>query len=798
MIRNYLKVAFRIFTRSFGFSFINIFGLSIGLACCLLIGLYVRYELSYEDFHEHGDRIYRYIPRSEREGMPYMQTYTPAGLAPLLKEEFHEVQYASRFSVIDIKPLIMYGDVVLPPGNLTMVDSSFFKMFSFPLLRGEPATVLNRPLTVVISRKVAEAYFPGEDPVGKMIQYDGIIDLEVTGVVDNIPANTHLQFDYAASFISLPEVLKTYGWGREDALTQMDASNYDTYLMVNAADVEGLQKRMSNAFYQRVNNKPEPEEAVTDWLQPLSEIHFTQDIKGDSGGTGNIDYVYIFVAIAALVLIIACFNFMNLSTAQAIRRAKEVALRKSLGAGRKQLVFQFMGETLLMIAVASFIAFQLLEISIALFNRLMDMQLDFNIIDHADYLLLIFALGLVTAIVAGSYPALYLSSFQPVKVLKSDTAVASRSTMRKVLTVLQFGIATFMIISTIVVVQQMNFMRSAELGFNKEQVIAFIPSSDISPKFDDFKQRLLQYDGIEGVTLSNGVPGETFSHWAYRIPEVLGEKGVSINTLIIDYDYLDVLGIELVEGRKLSPEFTTDYDQGYLVNEAAVKEYMLEQPLGTTIQCLDGHEPGKIVGVIKDFHWRSLHNRVQPLVLRMDRNNAWRAAVKISGNIQDQIANIKKEWNRFSPHHTFDYFFVDDRFDQLYRSEEKTSVLMSSFSGLAVFVACLGLLGLSHFMTQQRKKEIGIRKVMGASNWNIVSLLSWDFVRIVLVGFLLFVPVVWYSADKWLENFAYQIDVNPFVFLAGGAIVVLMALLTVSIQSYKASLTNPAETLKCE
>jgi len=801
MIRSYLKIAWRNLTKNFTYSITNIIGLAIGMACCFLIGLYIRYELSYESFHENRHEVYRYVPRSGNEGELAMQTYTPAGMGPYLADAFHEVKAFTRLAGLSDRPLFRTGTKVLTPGEFMAADSTFFQVFSFPLIYGDAKTALSRPLTIVISKSIADAFFPGEDPVGKSIEYNRLLNFEITGVCADPPSNSHLQFSYIASFVSMPVIMdKVYGWRYDAILTDFGAWNYNLYFQIPSGDIADLQYRMTQKLYERENpgkTLSRTDKAV-DWLQPLTEIHFTRNIKGDTGGTGDIGYIYIFSSVAVFVLLIACFNFMNLSTALALRRAKEVGLRKTLGAVRSQLINQFLGEAFILVTVAFIIAFQMLELSLPLFNKLMDTKLEFNWLDDKLFLGAILLTGLATAILAGSYPAFYLSSFHPSSVLKGDRLSGGNSGVRKFLTIAQFGIATFMLTGTLVVHQQMTYMKQASLGFNKEQVVWFMATSAIYKQYDAFKQQLLSNSGVRAVTVSNGVPGLTLGHWRYNLPD-REDGSMSINTIVTgDYDYMDVLGLQLAAGRKLSRDYATDDSLAYIINETAVRSLGLENPVGTPIVAEgQGHGVGQIVGVVKDFHFRSLQHTVDPLVIRIDHNTGWLISVKLTaGNTQQTLDFIRREWTRLAPEQPFEYTFLDESYDKLYRTEERTGALMTTFSILAILVACLGLLGLTSFLTQLRRREIGIRKVLGASIQSVVRLLSWDFVKLVLIGFVIVTPVAWYAAHKWLESFAYKITVSPLVFIAAGGVITLFAIITVSYQAYRASVMNPAEVLK--
>ncbi len=799
MIRNYFKIALRSLSRDLNYALINILGLAVGITCCIIIALYVRFEISYESFQANRGEIFRYIPRSANEGELAMQIYTPAGMAPRFLHDFKEVKNYSRFAVVTEEPNFKYQEKQLGSGQFCLADSAFFHMFSIPLIRGEANKVLSRPAVVVISRSIAENFYPGEDPIGKSIQFDNKMLFEITGVFEDVPRNSHLQFSYLASFTSLPAMMEQlYQFKNDKVLEDMGSWNYSTYLHIPHGIPSDLERRMSEKLHEYQTNSPVKDGNLEiDWLQPLDDIHFTSGIKGDSGGTGSLVYINVFSSVAVLVLLIACFNFMNLGTALALIRAREVGLRKAIGATRRQLIWQFIGESIFLIAIAFAIALLIVLLTLPLFNRLMGLNLELDLVVDPIFVVVLLSIGLVTALVAGAYPAFYLSSFSPAKVLKGDRIVSNKAGLRKTLTIVQFGIATFMIIATIVVFQQMSFMKNASVGFDREQVISFPASIEVHRNYDLFKERLLNHSGIKTVTICSAVPGNTLGHWRYGFPGQ-DRENVSINTVAADHDYLDVMGLQLVDGRKLSREFATDDSLAYLINETAAQQFFLEKPVGTSFQVLDGAHPvGTIVGVVKDYHFRSLQHKVDPLVIRIDRNNAYVIAIKLQGNrYKETLEFIKREWDQLSPANAFKYSFLDDAYDKLYKSEEKTGILMTSFAGLAILVACLGLTGLASFLTHQRRKEISIRKVHGASTGQVVSLLSWDFMKLVLLGFAMMAPLAWYAVKQWLTNFAYQVDINPVIFVISGLVVSILAFLTVGYHSYKASLSNPAEVLR--
>jgi putative ABC transport system permease protein len=798
MFKNYLLIATRTLSKNLGYTSINVFGLAIGLACCLLVTLYVRFETSFEDFHENKASLYRYISRYERDEQMRMQVNLPPGFGPLMANSFNEVEMYARLGEIDSRPLLMFGNQPLDSKPLAMSDPDFFRMFSFPLVKGDASTVLTRPFTIVIAKSVADKYFPQGEALGKTVRFDNTYDFEITGVFEDMPANSHLQFTYLTSFLTMGKIMQEwYKIPAERILENLDAWNYTTYFYIpNGKADDALAKRMDQKFTEARGDKFNPD-VTGDWLQPITEIHFTKGIRGDVA-SGDKNYIYIFSAVALLILVIACFNFMNLSTARAMQRAKEVGMRKVMGAFRHQLIKQFLGETLITVSISLVLGIILLEMMVPMFNALIGQHLRVEYFTRNSFLWMFILAGLVTGVLAGSYPAFYLSSFNPAKVLKGETGRAGNAGLRKILTVMQFCVAIFLMIATFAVYTQMSYVRSTDLGFDKESIIYFTPPTELSRKKEVFRENLLRYSTIKSVTSSNGTPGMGSSTWGYSLPEQKIENQ-SMNTMIIDFDYVKTYGLEIVEGRNISSEFSTDSSDAYLVNETAVHDLMIDNPIGRTIQAMDGHKPGKIVGVVKDFHYRSLHRKIEPLILRHDQNNMWCMSIKFNGgDLKAGLENVEKEWKKIVPEYPFTYDFVDDTIAQQYKADQNTGILLTSFSVLAIIIACLGLLGLTAFMAEQRKKEIGVRKVLGASVGSVVVLLSKDFSKLVIIAFVIIVPVAWYAVNQWMNDFAYKVEISPFVFIGAGLVIMLIAFLSIAYQAVKAAIVNPSDTLRNE
>lgn len=798
MFKNYLRIAVRNLSRNLGYTSINVFGLAIGLACCLLVTLYIRFETSFENFHENKASLYRYISRSEKEGSVNMQTNLPSGFGPLIGSSVREVEMYSRVSEMDSRPLLVFNEKVLDAKSMAIVDPDFFRMFSFEIVRGDAKEILKRPLTIAIAQSVADKYFPEGDVIGKVIRYDNGYDFEISGVFKDVPANSHLQFTYVTTFESASKIVEDkYKWPAEKFLTNLDAWNYSTYFYIPAAThIGGVAKQIDQRFTEARGDKFNPNE-TGDWLQPLEEIHFTKGIRNDVAN-GDKNYIFIFSAVALLILVIACFNFMNLSTARAIKRSKEVGLRKVMGAFRHQLIRQFLGETLIMVSISLVLSIVLLELMVPMFNSLVGQHLVVEYFTRNSFVWVVILAGLVTGVLAGSYPAFYLSSFSPAKVLKGETSRGGNAGLRKVLTVMQFGVAIFLMIATFVVYSQMNYVRTTDLGFNQESIIYFAPPTELWNKKETFRKNLLTHSNIKTATFSNGTPGMSSSYWGYNLPDQ-NLKNQSMNTMIIDFDFVDTYGLEIVQGRNISAEFSTDSSDAYLVNETAVRELMLDNPIGAAIQATDGHKPGKIVGVVKDFHYRSLHRKIEPLVLRHDQNNMWCMSIKFNeGALQANLTTVENEWKKISPEYPFTYEFVDDTLANQYKADQNTGILLTAFSILAILIACLGLLGLTAFMTEQRKKEIGVRKVLGASVSSVVMLLSKDFSKLVIIAFVVVVPIAWYAVNQWLNDFAYKVNVGPLIYLGAGVLILGIAFLSIAWQSVKAAIVNPSDTLRNE
>jgi putative ABC transport system permease protein len=794
MLRNYFTIAYRNIVRNPGYTALNVVGLTLGLASCFIIGLYVKHEISFETFHENREHIYRYIPRYTKDGQMTMQVQTAPGMAPFIRDEVPEILEAVRYTEWDDLPQLEWKEQLLPQATVSIADSGFFKIFSFKLTAGDKDEVLKRPLSMLVSRSIAERTFGQENPIGQVISYDRNLQFEVTGVFEDIPANSHLQFDYLFSMASLPRL---YNQGPE-ALTSMYNWSFSTYLYAPFGE------KVQEAMAIKMKEVGFDEAAGHHWLQPLTEIHFTQGIRGD-GPTSDIGLIYIFSAIAVFVILIACFNFMNLSTARAIRRSKEVGIRKTMGAFRTQLVLQFLTESFLIVMAAGIAGLAVLWLAVPLFNEKMALELTLASLADTSFLWQLGLIILATVIVAGSYPAFYLSSFTPSGALRAGRAAGGApSFFRNALTVAQFSIAAFLMTATLVVISQTVYMKATDPGFDKDQVVYFyLPPDMRGSNFGVLKQRLLSNTAISDVSKSSDIPGNITGHFIYEMPEGDAKRTEAFTTVAVDYDFLNVLGIELADGRNFSGEYATDFNQAYVVNEALVRFLELDKRPGGAVGASfrlvsDNYPDGKIVGVVKDFHARSLKESIEPMVMWLS-DAGWEqyGMVKLSGG-RSGLTLLDDEWQALANGYPLTYHFLDDHLESMYRNEERSVLLIGSFSALAIFISCLGLIGLVSFLAEQKKKEIGIRKVLGASVNGIVGLLSWKFVRLVLVAVAIATPVSLLAMRKWLANFAFTITLQWWHFTLPVMVVLLITFLVSGSFTVSAARANPVDSLKYE
>ncbi|NBA85782.1 FtsX-like permease family protein [Emticicia sp. CRIBPO] len=806
MIKNYFKIAVRNLIKNKAFSAINIFGLSIGIATSLIIMLYVHHELSYDRFNENADRIARVVFRGKMNGEDMKESVVMAPVASAMMADYPEVEDATRLRDYG-SPKVTYKENTFKDDKFAYVDPNFFRIFTLPLLKGDVKTALDQPYTVVITQELAAKYFGKADPVGKTLDFkDWNQVFTVTGVIDKVPTNSHFHFDLFGSMAGMPDA-------RSDSWMN---SNFFTYILLkkghNYKDLEAKMPKLTDKYMA-----PQIEKAlgvtlaemrkkgnnVGLYLQPLTEIHLYSDFTVNLEAGGNIKYVYIFGAIAIFMLLIACINFMNLSTAGASKRAKEVGIRKVLGSLKLELVGQFLLESLILTFMALAIALGLVKAVLPFFNELSGKELVFNFITQPEILVGLLLFGLFVSVLAGSYPAFFLSSFKPVSVLKGKFISMGKSIgLRSSLVVFQFSISVCLIIGTTVVYQQLSYIQNKELGYKKDHLLVLRSAGVLGGNQEVFKEQLLKDPRIEGVSVSGYLPaGAYYNSMSGTYPDQ--EVNMNRRTTVygIDYDYVPAMGMKLVSGRNFSKSFGTD-SSGVIINETTAKIFGWgKNAVGHTINRFLNNEGRtrayKVIGVVKDFHFQSFHEQISPLAMFLERSPG--LIIKVNtDNMPVLISDIGNKWNQFKTGEPFAYDFMDDLFQQTFVSEQKTGSIITIFAGLTIFVACLGLFGLATFTAEQRIKEIGVRKVLGANVSQIVALLSKDFIKLVLIACLIAFPVGYWLMNKWLQDFEYKISLSWLVFAGSALSAVLVALMTVSYQAIKAALMNPVKSLKSE
>ncbi|MBX7153047.1 ABC transporter permease [bacterium] len=803
MIQNYLKIAFRNLIKHKSYSLINISGLAVGITCCMLIMLFVIDELSYDRFHEGASRIYRANLKARLNSKDMQMAMTPAPMAEELVKIFPEIESSTRLKRSG-NFTVRYGEKVFNEKKFYFGDPSVFDVFSFTMIFGDPKTALTEPNSVVLTEETAQKYFGDENPVGKILRMDGRNDYKVTGVMKNIPHNSHVHFDLLASMSTLEESRDPW-W---------ISNNFYTYIKLRENQ---SYKALEEKFIPLVREKAGPQIQIATgasfdeflamggdygfFLISLTDIHLFSDIAEEPEPQGNIAYVYIFSAIAFFILLIACINFMNLTTARSAGRAKEIGIRKVLGSYRTQLIRLFMAESIMVSFIALAIAMVLTEILIPLFNELSGKQLSLNYFEHSWVLPGLLTIGITVGLIAGSYPAFFLSAFQPVKVLKGELSKGVRSGwLRSTLVVMQFGISIALMIGTGIVFDQIEYLRSKKLGFDKERVAVIHNAWLLRDQKHVFKQEILKQPFAANATMLNSNLGGDMGNSGYQVDNGTNETFLlwRMNT---DFNFVPTMNIELAEGRNFSKEFLTD-SGAVLINETAARIMGLQKPLDHHIIELDpdkkenAHYP--IIGVVKDFHFESLHEPIRPMIIMPTWYGSYLNIRLQEGDPKPMLQAIESTWNQFLPGEPFVYSFLDEDFDALYRAEYRVSKIVTIFSLLAVFIACLGLLGLAAFTTEQRTKEIGVRKVLGASVAHIVTLLSRDFLKLVSIAFVVAAPVAYWGMYIWLQDFAYRTSIGAAVFIISGVLAVAVAFLTVSYQAIKAATSNPVDVLKYE
>lgn len=800
MIKNYLKIALRNLLKYRSFSIINIAGVAIGLACFLLLALYVRDELSYDRHHVNADRIYRlsrtFLSKDGTASLRLGHAAPPFGA--LIRQDFPEVEEVVR--LLETGALVRYGEHLFNEENLFAAEQNIFKVFSFNVVNGNPDKALENPFSIMFSRPMAEKYFGKENPLGKIVRLDNQLDYTVTGVFEPMPAQSHFHPNFLVSFSTLndPRV-----YGAEGLRSNWGNNSFSTFLLLpQNYDPQKLIKAFP-AFQNRHIDPKASTWSILD-LTKLTDIHLHSHLDSEIEANGDIQYVYLFSAIAIFILIIACINYMNLATAKSATRAKEVGMRKVIGALRSQLVGQFLSESILLVVVSVVIAVMIVAFSLPALNNFTQKQLTFHSLLDPVFVSILLSITLFTGVIAGSYPAFFMTSFQPMGVLKGKIASALKNgTLRQTLVVAQFAIAVVLIISTAVVYSQMKYIKNHKLGYSKDQVVIFSMPDDSATNVESIKQQLKENSNIQEIGRSSRIPsGRLLDSWdAYVMKgDTMAPTEIVIKSLSVDEDFIPAYQIEMAAGRNFSRDFPTDRTNGFVLNETAVRLLGWKKPADAIGAAFGyGSIKGQIIGVTRDYHFESLHQKVVPIAMFYQPGRLGRVSVSISGsNLPQAIAHIESVWKSRFPQVPFQYEFLDQRFGRLYATEQTQQVLFGIFAGIAIFISCLGLLGLSMFMAELRTKEIGVRKVLGASVGSIVTLLSRDFLKLVIIAIIIASPIAWYGMRHWLQDFAYHTEINGWVFVLAAIISIGIALFTVSFQSIKAALMNPVRSLRSE
>jgi putative ABC transport system permease protein len=796
MLKNYLKIAFRNIIRYKGYSFINIFGLAIAVICCIFIFLYVHQEMSYDRYHADHDRIFRVVEDIQTKTANRIFAPVSPPLAPALKENFPQVEYAGR--LMELSPrLVKYQDKIFYESNGFAADQQVLHIFTIPFLKGNPSDALLRPHTLVITEEMAAKYFGYDDPLGKTLKLNDQ-EYEITGVVGSPPANTHWKYSY---LISLRDFEKS------SFMTNWYATMAYTYIKlapgVNANDFETQVRHIADKYVGEDLKSRGTTYRYS--LQPLAGIHLHSNIRYEIEPPGNPNMINIFSTVGLLVLLIACINFINLTTARSANRAKEVGLRKVVGGQRKQLIFQFVGESFISALIALIAAMSFTGFIMPLFNHLIGTQFTPAGLYQLPVLAVMLALVLFIGLAGGLYPAFILSGFKPVSVLKASLSSGStKSLLRRVLVLLQFSISIVLIIITIGVHKQLQFMKHQYLGFDKEQklVIPFGGGINIEKNYTMVKNQYLQQSGILNAAVSSHVPGRGVNNFGVRLVGEDDDKSQSMFHLYFDPDFIPNYNIKMVAGRAFDKEMGTDEKKTCLINRAALKAFGWSSPQqapGKVLNTGYGVRDLSIIGVTEDFHYRGLQFQVEPLVMEWNPEQFRSMTLTINTeNLGETLAFTGKTWKSLFPGYPFEYYFLDEDFNKQYLAEERTGSLFGVFTILGQFIACLGLLGLAAFTTRQRTKEIGVRKVLGASIPGITFLVSKEFLKWVVLANIIAWPAAYIALNQWLNSFAYRAPIGIWSFIVSALLALLVAIVTVSYQSIRAAAANPMEALRYE
>ena len=810
MFKNYLKIAARNLAKHKFYSFINIIGLAIGLTCTLLILLYVENEVSYDKYHSKADRIYRVHTEIQFGEKYFNMSKAPAPMAAALIEEFPEVEASVRLRVQG-RFLVKRGDITYREENVAYADSSIFSVFDIILVKGA-SEALFKPNSIVIDESTAQKYFGDENPIGERLLLDNNMDVEITGVYKDMPSNGHFHYSLLISMATLEHSKHTM-WLSSNywtyALLKEDHSGVELEAKFPAMVIKYVGPQVAQILDISMDDFKASGNYIKYSLAPLTDIHLHSNLEYEMEANGNILYIYLFAGIAFLILALAAINFMNLSTARSASRAKEVGVRKVLGSLRSHLIKQFLSESMLISALSMIIAVLLAWIVLPYFNQMANIKIAIPFASPVFYLA-VFGGVLAIGFIAGSYPAFFLSAFKPAAVLKGNLSLGVKSGwLRSSLVVFQFVISTVLIIGTMVIYKQLQYIQTKNLGFNKERVLLVEDAYALGDQAASYKTQVLQIAGIENASYSGYLPvssNRSDSMFWLEGQTPNEETMVSMQGWTVDYDYIATLGMELIEGRNFNEQNAAD-SMAMIINEETASRMGLDEPIGAHIVSY-ADMPGEagetpltiytVIGLVKNFHFESMKESITPLSLQLGRSRSY-FSVKVAGeDLQPIIKQLEGEWKELAGGQPFSYSFLDERFDATYKSETRVGNLFSVFAILAIFIACLGLFGLAAFTAQQRTKEIGVRKVMGATVSSIIVLLSKEFGKLVLIALVIAIPLAWYGISQWLQDYEFRTDLSPWVFVLAGGVTFLIAWLTMSYQSIKAATTSPAKSLRDE
>jgi len=800
MFKNYLIITLRNFKRHKGYAFINIAGLAIGIACCILIVLYIQYELSFDKYHDKAERIYLLRRHGNFGGKEHTSSSNNALSSGFIKKDFPEVEDTVRIGFMP-NPAVLCEEKKFYESRVLYADDSFFEFFTYPMTKGEPKSALQAPFSVVITEEIAEKYFGEKNPMGKSLRFNNQDNFNVTGVIKNVPRNSHLLFDMLCSFQTL---YSKYPKGHA-FLNDFTSNTFRTYILLQKGiDPSTLEGKFPDFIKKYGGRKLKIFGISMEYfLMPLTDIHLHTPLSGGKTGIGTILYIYIFALIAGIILIIACINFTNLATARSAKRAQEVGMRKVLGAQKSELVRQFLFESFFYSFISLLLALGLAKLAFPTMSSIAGYELT---IDFSKMLWLFPALlgiAVFVGLIAGSYPAFFLAAFQPARVLKGSAKTgAGNSFFRGVLVVIQFSISAALIIGTIIITRQLDYMKNKKPGFDKEQVVVLpFRDEELRKSLATIKNELKVHSDIVNVSVSSDIPGQ-YPQYNQKLPEGFSmDQSQLMYDLVVDEDFIPTLGMEIIAGRNFSKEFGADQKASAIINETAAKEFGWENPLGKKIGDYRGLRT--VIGVVRDYHQIPITQEIKPLYIRFDPGDVYNPyrmlSIRIApGSVSRAMKYIEKTWNNIYPIHPFDYFFLDESFNDQFKETERIRELISYFAGLAIFIACLGLFGLASFIAEQRTKEIGIRKVLGASTSGIVFMISRELTKMIVLANAIAWPVAYFVMRNWLQTFPYREKISVLIFIFSGTIVLFIGLATISFQSIKAGLANPVDSLKYE